>query len=65
MQAQEAKAKGQRRDRGALRARRTVPPALRQAARPAVALACGMRSSRWLRCFSQSPVYGTHDEPGR
>ena len=27
-----------------------------QAVRPAVAFACGIRSSRWLRCFSQSPV---------
>eukprot|EP00966_Prymnesium_polylepis_P237689 5497432-Prymnesium_polylepis.1 len=26
-----------------------------QAARPAVAFSCGARSSRWLRCFTQSP----------
>eukprot|EP00966_Prymnesium_polylepis_P212553 4923318-Prymnesium_polylepis.1 len=47
-QAQDRPRKAQRRDRGAVRARRTCS----QAARPAVAFTCGMRSSRWLRCFS-------------
>ena len=44
--------KGQRRDRGALTQSEADCEASLPANRPAIALACGMRSSSWLRCVS-------------